>query len=297
VCAQRGALDNAIDTLQPGGATNLHGGLMLGLGLAQECRSRAATRRVLLLTDGIANRGVTDPHQIAADARAAGHGIGISTIGVGQDVQHELLRTLAQQTRGQHHFVADAADVAKVFVDELQSLLVPAAQKVRLRVELDEDLQVGRVFGYAPRCHDRGFEIDLEDLGRNATLVVLAELRCGEAPAGKRRFPARVVLDYEDPSCGNPMRIERVVSLRAGDDGETAADAEVCKNWRIAQLARAMRQASVAHANGCGEDGRGELERALGFARASRNDADVARVVQIAENLRGALAGSACVDR
>jgi Ca-activated chloride channel family protein len=294
--AARGAIESAIDSLQPGSATNLHGGLILGADLAQQCCDRQATRRVLLLTDGIANRGVTDPHHIAADARARARGAGISTIGVGQDVQHELLRTIARETRGQHHFVADAGDVAKVFVAELQSLLVPSARKVRLSLEPDRDLHVD-VFGYAPLCRDGRVVIEIEDLGRDATLVVLAELRCGDAPADKRRFPVRVVLDYEDPACGNPVRIERVVSLTTGGDGEEGSDPEVTRNWRIAQLADAMREAAVAHEQGRTREARAGLERGLALARESQGDADVARVVAIAENLRLALAGSACLDR
>src|SRR4030095_12035045 len=62
-----GWLLNLIDALQPDNSTNLPAGLMLGLphlksdGYRDADPSRA--RRVVLLTDGIANEGVTDPAQ------------------------------------------------------------------------------------------------------------------------------------------------------------------------------------------------------------------------------------------
>jgi len=57
--------------------------------------------RVILLTDGIANRGITDPDRIAGDALAYNErGIYLSVIGLGLDYNDELLSRLARQGKG-----------------------------------------------------------------------------------------------------------------------------------------------------------------------------------------------------
>jgi secreted protein with Ig-like and vWFA domain len=89
---------------------------------------RGWTNRVVLLTDGIANQGVTNPSQIARESLSFNdRGVDLSTIGVGLDLNKDLLRELAKSGRGLFHFVADARDIDKVFLKEFQSLVSPVA--------------------------------------------------------------------------------------------------------------------------------------------------------------------------
>jgi Mg-chelatase subunit ChlD len=118
-------LRRAIDSIRPDGSTNIHAGLMLGYKEATKNFRKDATNRVILLTDGIANQGVTDPKQIAAESSEFnGQGIDLSTIGVGLDLNNDLLRTLAVTGHGLYHFVSDEKDIEKVFVTEVQSLIM-----------------------------------------------------------------------------------------------------------------------------------------------------------------------------
>src|SRR6185369_16249322 len=101
-------LRRAIDCLVPDGSTNLHSGLMLGYAEAKKHFRAGATNRVILLTDGIANTGVVEPERIAAESSEFnGQGIDLSTIGVGLDLNNDLLRTLARSGRGLYHFISD----------------------------------------------------------------------------------------------------------------------------------------------------------------------------------------------
>lgn len=294
-CVQaREEIRRAIDALEPEGATNLHAGLMLGLELAAGCEGRA-NRRVILLTDGIANRGIVDADRISAEARArAGKEIAVSTIGVGDDVQHELLRRIARETRGQNHFLADAGDIAKVFVQELCSLVVPAARQVRVRIELDGELQVDRLFGYETQFGDGRLSFRLEDLGSDSTMVLLAELKPCLATAGRSRFPIRVVVEAQDARTGQRIRLEQVVSVQTAGAG--CADAEVTRNWKIAQLAHGMRAAAVLHEQGLDARALDRLDHSLREIGPAE-DPDLARVAATAQDLRRALEGSACRDR
>jgi len=129
-------VNHLIHGIQPGGSTNLNGGLMLGYKEAMKHFREGATNRVILLTDGIANRGVTDPAEIEASSHYYNdEGVDLSTIGVGMDLNKDLLRELAKSGRGLYHFVADDEDVNKVFVKELQSLVSPVAAEPNLTIE------------------------------------------------------------------------------------------------------------------------------------------------------------------
>ncbi|NQT40466.1 MAG: VWA domain-containing protein, partial [Planctomycetes bacterium] len=117
-------IHQVIETISAGGSTNMHAGLMLGYQQAREHFDKQKTNRVILLTDGIANTGVTEPERIVADSlKHNEHGVDLSTIGLGNDLNHRLLRQLAKSGRGMIHFVGDSEDIQKTFIDELDSLL------------------------------------------------------------------------------------------------------------------------------------------------------------------------------
>ena len=113
----------------------MHAGLMLGYEEALKNYRREWTNRVVLLTEGIANQGVTDPGQIARDSLSFNdRGVDLSTIGVGLDFNKDLPRELAKGGRGLFHVVADARDIDKIFLREFQSLVSPVASEPDLNV-------------------------------------------------------------------------------------------------------------------------------------------------------------------
>src|SRR5438132_172271 len=93
--------------------------------------------RCFLLTDGLANVGVTDVEQIAADAAGvrANAGVGTSTFGIGLDYNEALLGPMAVAGGGQFHNLRSPAEIATTFLGELGELLAVAARDVRLEIE------------------------------------------------------------------------------------------------------------------------------------------------------------------
>jgi Ca-activated chloride channel family protein len=80
----RGALINAIYSLQPEGATNAEAGLRLGYALAAEAFRPGGINRVILCSDGVANVGATGPEAIleSIGQHAAGS-LYLTTVGFG----------------------------------------------------------------------------------------------------------------------------------------------------------------------------------------------------------------------
>ncbi len=283
------AIKRVVNSLYPGGTTNLHGGLMLGYEQAMLHYDPEKTNRVILLTDGIANRGVIDPQQIAAESRAYNQeGIDLSTIGVGHDLNHDLLRQLADAGRGLFHFIDDSQDIEKVFVNELESLLAPAANQIRLSLSIEGAAGDVEVIGYQPTRRGDRWRIDLDHLNYGATQVILVEVPIGDQPVA-----ATVQLRYDDAVSGEQRRVrdraewDRRASQRTSRRGtQVLSDPEVRKNVTIARVAQAIRDAAGHWEQNDERRARRALRRGVNFAREfyrPGQDADVERVVGIAD--------------
>lgn len=234
------AVRQAIDCLAPDGGTNLHSGLMLGYAEASKHFQKDATNRVIILTDGIANQGVTDPSRIAAESAIYNkQGIDLSTIGVGLDLNNDLLRTLARSGRGLYHFISDYKDIDKVFVNEVQSLVSSVAKNVTVRIEYGPGLQLEKVYGYAPMMSNGTVSINMDDMNNGLTQVVMAKFRTNSM---SNPVPVKVRLSYYDVK--RKCVVEEIQDLRLtpaeSDSCELLADVEVKKNYTIAELADSL---------------------------------------------------------
>jgi len=274
----------AIERIEAGGSTNLHAGLMLGYERAKEHFDPERSNRVILLSDGVANQGVIDPEQIASASKAFNkQGIDLSTIGLGNDLNHDLLRELTKAGRGQIHFVGDAADIEKTFIEELDSLLAPAARKVRLTIE-SAGSKPAKIYGYEPKSKGDSNTFRLDDLNHGATQIVLTGWNLKNEPVR-----VRATLTYVDAITGQEMEVVEQVTLdpsRSTDD--VLADADLRKNYSVAVIADAIREAARL----AGEKDLQAAARCLGksirFAKENslEVDADVERVVEIARGYR-----------
>jgi len=296
-----GAARRAIEELAPSGSTNLEAGLACAFASLRDDDDRAGTsRRVILLTDGIANRGVTDPEEILRRARRAGEcGIDLATVGVGADLNHDLLQRLARGGRGLYHFVSDRRDLEKVFVDDLQSLLLPVARRVRLDVVLPRGLRVDRVYGHDFEPTRSGFAVRLDDLSAGTTRVVLARLDAGTMPEPRVRIDATLAFDpvggavHTVLSDSTTLRLDRCSDPDRNGPGADAIDPEVTKNVTIALLADALHEAARAAAEGSLRRARRILDGALAVAPdrrcdgdSYRDDADVRRILGLVRSAR-----------
>lgn len=235
------ALRHAIDCIEPNGSTNIHAGLMLGYKEAGKNLRKDATNRVILLTDGIANVGVVQPSKIAADSSEFnGSGIDLSTIGVGLDLNNDLLRTLAKSGRGLYHFVSDHHDIEKVFSAEVQSLISSVAKRVEVGIEPSPGLEIERVYGYSPRRNGNAVSIALDDMNNGLTQVILMDMSVKTHAKGP--LPIKVRLTYFDSQRKRLAETVQHATLTPSDAAHCnmLADAEVRKNYTIGELALSL---------------------------------------------------------
>jgi uncharacterized protein YegL len=270
-----------IDSIQPAGSTNINSGLMLGFREVQQHFSKEKTNRVILLTDGIANTGEVNPTRIAANAASFNErGIDLSTIGVGQELDNDLLRTLAKRGRGLYHFVADARDVEKIFVQEVQSLLSPVARDVRVEITSGPGAHLEEVYGYDPHGAGGRIQIDLDDMNNGATQVILLRY------AAEKDAQVTVRLRYFDLDSQRNVDEVRVVRLR-NPSSDFLGDREVRKNFTIATIAQALSNMQKSWQRGDHIAAESSLRGAIGDTRAlypAVSDLDIFAQLQVAEN-------------
>ena len=181
----------------PGGCTNLSGGLLAGYGEVKKNVKDGQVNRVILLTDGLANHGIVEPerlHKKVAGMRESG--VAVTTLGVGDDFDEDLLTALAEQSGGNYYFIDSPDNIPAIFSRELQDLLSVVAQNVKLKIDCSEAARVTKVWNYQP-TGGRDLTIGLPDLVSCDRKLVVLELQVESLPAGEATIGC-VTLIYDD---------------------------------------------------------------------------------------------------
>ncbi len=264
-------LADLIDAIQPGGGTNLHGGLMAGYAEVRRNHHLPRAHKVILLSDGQANAGVTDLERIVSDSKAVNdQGIALSTVGLGLSYNDRLMSQLAAAGKGTYHFLDSAEGIERTFLRELNSLLGKVGRDPVLRVTLPPGVSLRRVYGYdysmpAPAT----CEFKLLHLPLGLTQIVPMELEV--APGVERLAEARLV--YLDEASKREVTLTAEAKVER-KDGDSPADLRVQKNLSIARLAQAFRVACVLAERREPDEARDRLDDALRAAETLLGPAD-----------------------
>jgi Ca-activated chloride channel family protein len=180
--ADRGAFHAAIREIGPGGQTALHDGWHMGATqVAQHLRTDAIAR-VLLLSDGCANQGLSDPEAIRRHCGTlADTGISTSTYGLGSGFNEDLMSVMARDGQGQAHYGQTAEDLMELFDEEFSLLDALAARRLRLRLDPAPGVQARVLNGYR---HEEDGRVILPDLPRDGDVWALVELDIPAQAAG-----------------------------------------------------------------------------------------------------------------
>jgi VWFA-related protein len=106
----RDRLASAVKAIEPEGHTALYDAVAQGAEALKDVPGRKA---VVVLTDGIANRGSLDIHQ--AIAEAIKDYASVTVVGLGADVRTARLERIAQETGGNYFFTPSASGLAEIY--------------------------------------------------------------------------------------------------------------------------------------------------------------------------------------
>ncbi len=246
--------------------------------------------RMLLLSDGATNHGITDSSGLRALAgRMRERGCAISTIGVDVDFDEKVMALLAQESNGRHYFVANASELPSVFSQEFDSLLSSVARDAELSVELAPGVELEQVFDRTFHRENGRIIVPFGTFSAKQQKTVLMKLRIDDAHAKDGTQPvASVKLTYRDlvrqsdgVSSGR-LAVLRQADLTQPDDTDPLVEARLERSKTASTLTEAnalFEQGRVAEANKKLSDQAAELKvtatsaRALAKAKGEKDDA------------------------
>jgi Ca-activated chloride channel family protein len=208
----RNLLDR-IDAIHEAGSTNLYEGLKVGAERADEAASKGRIGRVVLLSDGKANVGLTDPESLGRLVGSiSGRGLTLSTVGLGLEFEEDLLSRLADTGGGSYHFVDHPSDIQQTFAEELRRTASVVARQTEVTVQLPPEVKGLEILGWEARKSVEGWVVPVGDVhaGQTRKIVARVRVRAGE---GAELGVAKVEAHYQD--------------VPRGDDGVTVALARV----------------------------------------------------------------------
>ena len=191
----KAALKEKIESIEADGSTALYAGVKMGADQLQEYFSSRRINRVILLSDGMANVGPSSPRQLRRlGSDLAERGISVTTIGVGDDYNEDLMAGLAEASDANYYYVADTEKLPAIFAKELGELLTVAAREIKIEITCPDGVTPLGFIGRAEKFENQKASVNLSQLtlGQNRYLL----LRCrvnGEQPE-----IARVKVNYTD---------------------------------------------------------------------------------------------------
>lgn len=239
---------------KPSGHTCISCGLELGMRTLNG--RREGIDRMLLLSDGEANRGTQDEAGMRTIARQArNRGVTISSIGVDVDYNERLMSAIAREGNGRHYFSETGANLDDIFDQELESLITALAKDGKLVVELAPGVRVAEVLGRTYQQVDRRVIVPMGTFAAGEQKTFLLRVEVPPSPAGERPIAA-VTFTYDDLAAGTPGECfgELATSMTPVAREVSPLDAIVLGRLTRSETARTLEQANVLFAQGRTEE-------------------------------------------
>ena len=243
LAAEKIGILQQIDRVRSGGSTALHGGWIEGGKAVSQYLSPSHLNRVVLLSDGLANVGETNPDAIASDVRGlAQRGVSTSTLGLGDDYDEDLLAAMASSGDGNFYHIESPQQLPEVFASELQGLMATVGRKVSLGIRPQGEVVVTDVFNDLERTAHSN--LMLANLVAGSPLVVA--LRLQVPPANTERDLCSFRLAWDHPDVAGRQELRQMLRLPVRPYAEVEAmpaDETVRQQVALLQAARARAEA------------------------------------------------------
>jgi Ca-activated chloride channel family protein len=173
-----------LEAVGPGGSTNLAEGWLRGCEQVAIAAEGETLARCFLLTDGLANAGLTEPAALAHHAgELRRRGVVTTTFGVGADFAERLLQSMAEAGGGSFFFIESPQSIAPVLARAMGEALEVTVRDASIQLETKackvEAISPGRLRVEGPHVH-----LDLGDLVSGQVVDALFALRCSPRATG-----------------------------------------------------------------------------------------------------------------
>jgi Ca-activated chloride channel family protein len=265
------SLKSLVEEIYPRNSTNLGGGVIEGFRQAQQYACREYTNRVVLLSDGLANRGITDANELNRIARRyRSQSISLTAMGVGLDYNENLMAGLAESGGGNYYFIESAHQLASIMAREFDLLKTVCARNATIEIRLGRGVTLKDVIGQEWKAEAGSWKIPLGDLYANEKRDVTVELQIPEGSGVIRLASGGLAFESADPGFVAPSSFSS--SLEYSKDMaliEKKRDLEAQAKAEVAVSTRTVDQALKALDEGKTEEAQTQLHEAAQVLSAS----------------------------
>ncbi len=211
----------AVRHIRAGGNTALFAGVSKG---AQELRKfldRNRVNRVILLSDGLANVGPQSPSELGRLGQSlAKEGISVTTIGLGLGYNEDLMTQLAGMSDGNHVFVENASDLARIFQYEFGDVMSVVAQDLIIEIHCLNGVRPLRLLGREGEVIGDRVRTRLNQLYSEQEKYLVLEVEVPAQEAGRELELASVQVDYANLATRKSDRLDGriLASFSASED-------------------------------------------------------------------------------
>ncbi|MFL5682638.1 MAG: vWA domain-containing protein [Chloroflexota bacterium] len=208
---RRGAIDR-LRAIEARGSTNLAEGWLRGCEQVAAHLATEGVNRCLLLTDGLANVGVTAPEELTQHARELkARGVSTTTFGVGNDFDDTLLTALADAGGGHFYYIADAPQIRDAITSEVGETLETVARDVVLEITARDDVRIDAISPYRLTTSGNRTTVSLGDLVSEQVVEVVLRLSFPYGQIGQETGMIVAVTDRDAVFAGatghDPVRV------------------------------------------------------------------------------------------
>jgi len=142
-------LEFIVSNISAGGGTNLGAGLQAGMRALLAVGRNRNPGKVILISDGLANQGMTHPRQLGdMAAMAIEQEFSISTVGVGTEFNEQLMTLIADRGTGNYYYLENPAAFTEVFQKEFYDMQATVATGVAVKIPLNDGISLENAAGY-----------------------------------------------------------------------------------------------------------------------------------------------------
>ena len=271
----------AIDSLDASGSTNGEAAINLAYQQAKIHYKKDGINRILMMTDGDFNVGVSDVDEMLdIIRRERDSGVSLSTFGFGEgNLNDHMMEQVADNGNGNYSYIDSLSEAKKALVDEMSATFNTVAKDVKFQVEFNpQTVKEWRLIGYENRVLAKedfnNDKVDAGELGAGKSVVALFEV----TPVGQQgwlddsRYQASPIshtskntelgflkLRYKAPNSNTSTLLtlpisnqtqqpssEMAFALSVASFGETLKQSKYIGNWQLNDSKR-LAQANIGN--------------------------------------------------